>query len=281
MGADVGLGFVEVEEDVALGEERGLGRVEVLGLGPALVVDVVERAGGEGDGLAGFAGDGKGDALAEAAVERAGGLALVVLFFGGEEAALAQDVFGEVRRESVAHVVEVIGRVADAELREGLGGDTAAGEVLAGAGGLGRFERLLEVLRGSLVEVEQLTANTGLTGFRGRVELTLGKGDAALLRDGADGLGEALVLKLHDKGKDIALLVAAEAVEVAVRGVDGEGAGLFLVKRAQAGEVLRAGLTQADVLADDLDDVGLRFDELGEVVGHGEHQCRAQGVSGS
>ena len=63
--------------------------------------------------------------------------------------------------------------------------------------------------------------------------------------------------------------MTAEAVEVAVRGVDGEGTGLLLVEGAEAGVVLRAGLAQLQVVADDADDVGLLLDELGEVIGHG------------
>ena len=70
-GADVGLGFVEIEEDLALGVEGGLGGVEVLGDVAALFVLRVEGAGGEGDGLALLVGDGEGDALAEAGVELA------------------------------------------------------------------------------------------------------------------------------------------------------------------------------------------------------------------
>ena len=153
--------------------------------------------------------------------------------------------------EAVAHVVEVVGRVADAELCDGLGGDAAAGEVLAGAGGFGGFEVGLEVLGGGFVDVDELAAEAGFAGFFGGVELALGKRDAGLGGDGADGLGEAERLHLHDEGEDVAFLVAAEAVEVAVGGVDGEGAGLFLVEGAEAGVVLGAGFAQLDVVADD------------------------------
>ena len=103
----------------------------------------------------------------------------------------------------------------------------------------------------------------------GELNSRLGSGMPALRGDGADGLGEADVLHLHDEGEDVAFFVAAEAVEVAVGGVDGEGAGLFFVEGAEAGVVLRAGLAQLDVVADDADDVGLLLDELGEVVRQG------------
>ena len=166
-------------------------------------------------------------------------------------------------------MVEVVGGVADAELCDGFGGDAAAGEVLAGAGGLGAFECGFEVLRRGFVDVDELAAQAGFVGFFGGAELALGQRDAALGGDDADGFGEADVLHLHDEGEDVALFVAAEAVEVAVGGVDGEGAGLFFVEGAEAGVVLGAGFAQLDVVADDADDVGLLLDELGEVIGHG------------
>ena len=84
VGAHVGLGFVEVEEDLAFCVERGFGGVDVLGDGAALVVDLFEGSGGEGDGLALLVGDGEGDAFAEAGVEGLRGA--VGGFFGGEEA---------------------------------------------------------------------------------------------------------------------------------------------------------------------------------------------------
>ena len=238
----------------------------------ALLVLGVEGACGEGDGFALLVGDGKGDALAEAGVELA--LAAVGLFFGAEEAAGAEDLVGEVLGELLAHVVEVVGGVADAELCDGFGGDAAAGEVFAGAGGFGSFQCGFEVLRGGFVNVDELAAKAGFAGLFGGVELALGKRDSALDGDGANGLGKADVFHLHDEGEDVALFVAAEAIEVAVGGVDGEGAGLFFVKGAEAGVVLGAGFAQLDVVADDADDVGLLLDELGEVVGHGVGEDR-------
>ena len=118
------------------------------------------------------------------------------------------------------------------------------------------------------MDVDELAAQAGFAGFFGGAELALGQRDAALGGDDADGFGEADVLHLHDEGEDVALFVAAEAVEVAVGGVDGEAAGLFFVEGAEAGVVLRAGLAELDVVADDADDVGLLLDELGEVIGH-------------
>ncbi len=254
-GADVGFRLVEVEKDLAFAIEGGLGRVEIFRDVAALFVLGVEGAAGEGDGLALFVGDGEGDAFAEAGVELA--LASVGLLFGAEEAAGAEDGVREVFRQLLAHVVEVVGGVADAEFGDRVGGDAASGQVFAGACGLGTFEGGFEVLRGGFVDVDELAAEAGFAGFFGRAELALGEGDAALGGDDADGLGEADVFHLHDEGEDVALFVAAEAVEVAVGGVDGEGAGFFFVEGAEAGVVLGSGFAQLDVVADDADDVGL------------------------
>src|SRR5882757_10756933 len=98
-----------------------------------------------------------------------------------------------------------------------------------------------------------MASKAGLVGLFGGVELSLGQRDAAFGGNNADGLGEADVLHLHDEGEDVAFFVAAEAVKVAVGGVDGEGAGLFLVEGTEAGVVLGSGLAQLEVVADDAD----------------------------
>ena len=122
------------------------------------------------------------------------------------------------------------------------------------------------------MQFEELGALAGLGGLlRGR-ELALGQRDASLLRDGADGLGEGEAVHLHDEGEDVALLVAAEAVVVAVGGVDGEGAGPLLVEGAEAGVVLGAGLAQLEVVADDAD--GFREGDVFNFADEAEHVSR-------
>ncbi len=74
--ADGLAGLVEIEKDLALGVERGFGRVDVFGPG---FVAGFDGAGGEGDDAAGLVGDGEGDALAEAGVDGTGG-AVFLLF---------------------------------------------------------------------------------------------------------------------------------------------------------------------------------------------------------
>ena len=119
------------------------------------------------------------------------------------------------------------------------------------------------------MQLEELAALAVLGGFFGRSEFALGKGDAGLLRDGADRFREADVLDFLDEGEDVAVLVAAEAVEELAAGVDAEGRGFFFVEGAEPGKILRAGFFQAHVFPDNLDDVGLFFDVLGEIGGHG------------
>jgi len=118
------------------------------------------------------------------------------------------------------------------------------------------------------VEIEKLATEAGAGGLLRRGVFAFGEGDAALLRDDADGLREAHVLNFADEAEDVPRCLAAEAVIELADGMDGKGGGLLFVKGTEAGVVLRAGLAEADVALDDLDDIGLLLDGLGEV-GHG------------
>ena len=55
-------------------------------------------------------------------------------------------------------------------------------------------------------------------------------------------------------------------VELA-RGVDGKGRSLFAVEGTEAGMILRSGLPQLDVVADDPDDVRLLLHRVCEIAG--------------
>ena len=118
------------------------------------------------------------------------------------------------------------------------------------------------------MQIEELAAQAGFGGFFGGIELAFGQRNAAFLGYCADRFREAKVLYLTDKAEDISGLPAAKAVVKLASGVDGKGGRLLFVEGAQAGVILRPGFAQADVAADDFDDVGLLLDGLGEV-GHG------------
>src|SRR5271168_4652830 len=107
------------------------------------------------------------------------------------------------------------------------------------------------------MQIQQLAALAGFRCFLRRVEVALGQRNAALLRNGANRFRKGKIFDLRDEAEDVSGLATAEAVEELLAGVYVEGRGFFLVKRTEAGVVLRAGLAQADVAADDFDDVGL------------------------
>src|SRR5579872_4101748 len=94
-----------------------------------------------------------------------------------------------------------------------------------------------------------------LGGFFGGGEFAFGQGDAGFLGDGADGFGEAAVFDFLDEGEDVSMLVAAKAIEELASGVDAEGGSFLFVEGTEAGVVLGAGFFEADVFADDFDDV--------------------------
>ena len=110
------------------------------------------------------------------------------------------------------------------------------------------------------------------------VEAGLRHSDAELLGHRADGFREGDVLDFLDEGEDVAGDAASEAVEELAGGVHRERRGLLAVEGAESGIVLRAGLLQLDVVADDADDVRLLLDYVREVagVGHGaSRDCEA------
>ena len=80
-----------------------------------------------------------------------------------------------------------------------------------------------------------------------------------------DRLGKGEVVVLHDKGKDIAALTAAEAVIGASFRVDHEGGGFFGVEGADAFEVYTTALEGYN-LADHRRDIGGFLDPLDNMV---------------
>ena len=86
------------------------------------------------------------------------------------------------------------------------GGDAAAGEILAGAGGLGRRLRyLLEVLGGGLVDVEELARRPASRASSGELNSRLGSGMPDFVATARTASGKLDVVELHDEGEDVAL----------------------------------------------------------------------------
>ena len=233
---------------MALRVERRLGRIHILRHIAALVVVRLQRARGEGDYLAAFVRDGKRNALAEARVHwprRA-----IHLVLRAEQPARPHHTSsGKMSFQGIPHGIEIVRRVADAEGLNGLRRDAAPGQVFPRACSFRRpMMRLRSTLRRRLVDVQQLPPQASLPRLFGRRKLALRQRDPGLLRHCPDRLGEAEAVHLHHEVEDVALLVAAKTVVVAMRGVDRERACLLLVERAQPGKVLRARLAQLQVI---------------------------------
>ena len=144
-------------------------------------------------------------------------------------------------------------RGAEAEQFYRLGRHAAFGEIIARhlAGGF-VGEAVLPALRDLLVDLQQLVLEMARLLFAG-VVVEFERNFRALGQP-AHGVHEADVLVFLDEGEHVAALVAAEAVENLLVRIDVEARRLFLVKRAERGEV-RAGLFQRQIRADDIHDV--------------------------
>jgi hypothetical protein len=162
------LGKIEIEQDLALGVDRGLGGVEIFRSGFFIGR---EGAPGEGDDFASVARDREHNPVAEFGVHRelrvAGcelrgnapiALSGRFLLLPGEKAAVAQEVFAELGFQAVAEKEARIRRVSDAELGDHGVIEAAPGQVFAGTGAFGTLEAFLKEGDGAFVDVEQLSA---------------------------------------------------------------------------------------------------------------------------
>jgi hypothetical protein len=89
------------------------------------------------------------------------------------------------------------------------------------------------------------------------------------LRNDSHRLRKTGILDLAHKAEDVTRLPAPEAVVKLPSGMNRKRRRFFLMKRAQTRVVLRPSLAQANISADDLDDVSLLLDGLGKI-GHGQ-----------
>ena len=104
------------------------------------------------------------------------------------------------------------GSVADAELRDRLGAQSAVFEIRTGDLAFGRRGKLLsEKCRGFTVHLEESGALMLLAALAGRM-LATGQRDAAFLGHGPHRVHEIALIHLHHKLEDVAGGAAAEAV---------------------------------------------------------------------
>ena len=143
--------------------------------------------------------------------------------------------------------------------------EPASGQIFPRPRSLWTPQAFLKKSCGALVHVEQLAAQPRFLGFAGSRIGGLGQRNPQLLRHHPHGLGEGDVFDLLHEAEDVARHAAAKAVIKLARGMHRKRRRLLSVKRTQSGIVLRAGLLQLDVVADDADDVRLLLDRVREI----------------
>src|SRR5207244_2654567 len=93
-------------------------------------------------------------------------------------------------------------------------------------------------------------------------------GNPAFLRHELYGLRKLALFHVHHEVVDIAALAAPEAIKNLLDGRNCERGSLFLMKRAEAAEIL-AGFFEADVLSHHADNIRLLFHFIGNGSGFG------------
>ena len=182
----------------------------------------------------------------------------------------------------VHRVVPGFRRGAEAEEFYGVGRDAALGEIIAGelAGGF-VGQAVLPARRELFVDVEQLVLEMARFLRAGRVFKF--QRNLRALGQPAHGVHEADVFVFLDEGEHVAALVAAEAVEDLLVRIDVEAGRLFLVERAERGEI-RAGFFQRQIRADDIHDVAGGANSFagggGKKTGHGATRSGMRGLFG-
>src|SRR5437870_3364923 len=244
-------------EQVALGVERRLGRVEILGL------LVAEGAAAEGDDAALEIADREEEAAAESIVDARAALTR------DREARGDEHVFRDLLRfHEARECVPALGRQPQAEAARHLGVDPALVQVLPRA----LTRRLRELVH---VEVpgERHGAEELLAAAVAPVTAAvLGECHARLLGERAHGLGERELVLAHQEAERVAAYATPEAVEDPFPGIDHEGRSLLHVEGTEAFPVL-TGLLQIHEPADEVDDVDRRPDLVERRLGVG---CHAQ-----
>ena len=249
------LGPGEAVEGTALRVDRGLGRVQVLGLA------AVEAPRAEGHDLAALVQDGKDGPPPEAVVVSALVLALE------DEARGEEDRGREPVLERVQEVVPALAGRSRADALEGLLLEPAAQEVLAGLRAGSGPERPGEVLARRLHQGQDLLA---LLAVGADLGAPLGHRDAVAAGQGLHGLGEIHPLVEHHELEDVAPRPTAEAVEDRRLGAHVEGRRLLVVEGTEALPGV-AHLLEGHLLGDHAHHVGGAADFFDEGIreGHG------------
>ncbi len=266
--ADRAAGLEQAVQLMALVEDRGLGRVQVLGLA------LVQHPAAKADAFALDVADREHDPVAKAVVAlgRPGFLARARWrFLGRDHESGLDQLRALVVGQHGGQEAPALGRIAQAEGLGDLPRQAAALEVVLRALGLAQ---LLVVAGGHLVEqvVERglLLALLGGAGALLRAQVFLRHLQAGLLRQVLDRLDEADAGVLHQEADRVAMLAAAEAMEELLGRADAEGGRFLAVEGAQPHEV-GATLLELHIATDDLDDVDARKEFLDERLryGHG------------
>ncbi len=255
---------IDEVQRAALVEERGCGRVEVLGAAIALrgprrpVPGVLQDPAAQPGGVARGVADGEDDPAAEAVVDpspppadaQADRLQLVVgcVPLPSQCSRERLPAFGRV--PELIRGDRVVREPATAEVIEGGLAVTCAGE-----DGVVEGDRRLEDFAEAPLP--------GVLARRPLVELDAGSGGQEPERG-----REIDSLALHDEAEDVSPQAAAEAVPALASGRHHERWSALTMERAQA-LPRRARLSEGDALADDLDDVELRLDGGDDACGQG------------
>ena len=206
-------------EQAALGEERGLRRVEIFRLA------VAQRPAAEGDDPAAPVADGEDHAPAKTIVRRA------VIVRRDDEPRVQHHRLGDtVALQLGAERRAAVGRVAEAEL--GAGFLVHAADVEIAPGGHAARPRKLRLEPGSRSlhhAVERVALPLPCLGAR----VARGQREPRIARQPLHRFREREALVPHDEADDIAVGAAAEAVEEALVLIHREGGRLLLVEGAE------------------------------------------------
>ena len=239
-------------EDVALGIDRGFGRVEIFRHGRHRARGSRRRR------FFRIRWRWERDAAAEAIEKAAAAL------IARDQAGFDEKLVGIFCFQDAKERVAAAGSIADAELLDDFFGDAAIFEIGAGDFAFGSvFEVLGEKCSARRDGFRRERALLIFAAFFGRAIARCRNGDAAFFGDNADGFGKRALFHFHDKFEDVAADVAAEAVVDLAQGMNVKRRRFLGVERAESAKILPR-LLQLDVFADHANDVRLLLNTIRE-----------------